>query len=103
HMTLAQVTKRLNDGAALASGRSNVARRGALENNLALAELDPPGWAVCQEDDFHRHLIGKSEDIGGVGPGGLKPDGVTAGQRFGHRVGGCGDATQSRMDNRIVI
>src|SRR5437016_2589125 len=102
-MTLAKVPKRLNDGAALASGGGDVARRGALEDDLALAQLDPAGWAVCQEDDFHRHLIGKSEHIGGVGTGGLKPDRVTAGQRFGHRVGGWGDATQCRMVNGIVV
>jgi len=41
HMTLAKVPKRLNDVTALASGGGDVARRGGLEHDPALAELDP--------------------------------------------------------------
>ncbi len=103
HMALTQVTKCLNHDAAFASGSSNVAGGGVLENDFAMAELDPAGCSVGQEDDFHWYLIGKTEDICGVGTGGLKPDGVAADQRLGHRVGRCRHASQRRMVNRIIV
>src|SRR5664280_1451394 len=102
-MALTQVTERLNDGAALASGGGHVAGCGVLENDFTLAELDPSGCSVGQEDDFHRHLIRKTEDICGVGTGGLKPDRVAADQRLGYCVSGCGNAAQCRMVNWIIV
>jgi len=103
HMALTQVAKCLNDGAALASSGGDVARGGVLENNFTLAELDPSGCPVGQEDDFHRHLIRKTQDVCGAGTGGLKPDRVPADQRLGHRVSACGHAAQYRMVNRIIV
>ena len=86
-----------------AASGGDVARGGVLEDDFTLAKLDPAGCSIGQEDDFHRHLVGKTENICGVGPGGLKPDRVAADQRLGHRVSGCGHAAQCRMVNRIIV
>src|SRR5208283_6072758 len=64
HMALTQMAKCLNHGAALASGGGDVAWGGVLEDDFTLAEFDPAGCSVGQENNFHRDLIGKAEDVG---------------------------------------
>ena len=84
----------------------DIARGGVLEDDFTLAEFDPAGSSVGQENNFHRHLIGKAEDVCRHRPFGaeLKPDRIAADERLGHRVGGCGYTAPTRgVVNRKVI
>lgn len=45
-----------------------------LKMDLAASDPDFAGGAVGEKNDTGRHLLGESENVCCVGPGGLKPD-----------------------------
>ena len=102
-VALADMPQRLDDGPALAAGRRHVARRGALEHDLLLTELDPARGAVRQKDDARGHLLGQAQDIRGVGARWLQADCVALGQGFGNGIGGRRDPAEAGVINGVVV
>ncbi|MGB8464913.1 MAG: hypothetical protein WCE49_08215 [Terrimicrobiaceae bacterium] len=88
----------------LRSSRSgHVAWRGVLEQDFAFADFYLPRRTTGKEDDARRHLLGKTQNVGGVSAGRLEANGVAHDQRAGNGIGGwCNRAKHGILDWIIV-
>lgn len=60
NLILTQVSQGLDQRAALTAGRGHVAWGGALEDDLALAQLNLPGGPIGQKNHSGGHLLGQT-------------------------------------------
>ena len=71
-----EMPKGLDDRAADPAGRRHVACGRVLQDDLLTADSDMSSRAVREEDDSGRNLFGQSQQVRGIGAGGLEARGV---------------------------
>ena len=103
HLFFPQITKRLDQRAALASGRGHVPRNGSLQDDLLFANFYFASRAVGKKDDARWHLFGETEHVDGIGAGRLKANGIASHQRACNRIGGGCNGAEHRMLHRVIV
>ncbi len=103
HVPLTDMAQGLDDQSRYSSGSRHGAGGGVFEHDDLLAKLHAARWSITEENDFHRHLIGEPQQIGGISPGRLQKNFIPPLQRLDDGIGRGGKETEVRVEARVII